>query len=205
MARLTARTPAPPPPLFSPDLPDTSDLLGVALGGATVLLLLMVLLYRGCCVKPAHPPPTTPSLLLAHTARTLFVLALVLVQIAACGEAGLRHWRSPRPHVLLTPASVLTLTATFVTATYYHALETWAAHGYVSISAGVWAWQTGLGVLRVWQILVGRVSLALVYPSVTLAGTLLTSVLLMLDTATVVAWVSNGRTRIGRDRCKVLI
>nr|XP_027220485.1 uncharacterized protein LOC113812760 [Penaeus vannamei] len=189
MARLTARTPAPPTPLLSPDLPDTSDLLGAALGGATLLLLLLVLLYRGCCARVAAPAPATPTLLPAHVVRTLIVLALVLVQLGACGEAAVRHWRSPRPHVLLTPAPVLTLASTLVTAAYYHALETWAAHGYVSVSTSVWAWQSGLGMLRIWQVVVGGVSPWLVYPCLSAAAVLLAALLLVLDVATLVAWV----------------
>ncbi|XP_063611389.1 ATP-binding cassette sub-family C member 9-like [Penaeus indicus] len=198
MARLTARTPAPPPPLLSPDLPDTSDLLGATLGGATLLLLLLVLLYRGCCAKAAAPAPTTPTLLPAHVVRTLIVLALVLVQLGACGEAALRHWRSHRPHVLLTPAPVLTLASTLVTAAYYHALETWAAHGYVSVSTSVWAWQTGLGMLRLWQVAVGGVSPWLVYPCLSAAAALLAALLLAIDVATLVAWVYR------RHHCEVL-
>ncbi|XP_042877609.1 ATP-binding cassette sub-family C member 9-like isoform X1 [Penaeus japonicus] len=198
MARLTARTPAPPPPLLSPDLPDTSDLLGAALGGATLLLLLLVLLFRGCCAKPAAPAPTTPTLLPAHVARTLVVLALVLVQVGACGEAALRHWKSPRPHVLLTPAPVLTLASTLVTAAYYHALETWAAHGYVTVSTGVWAWQSGLGMLRLWQVVVGEVSPWLVYPCLSAAAALLSALLLALDAATLATWIYR------RHHCEVL-
>lgn len=188
--RLTALSPKPREPFLSPDLPDTPDLLAVGVGGAWAWVLLLLLAYRGLCTRGRCS--STPLLLGAHTGRTLTLILLTLVHLAACGEAGLRYSRSTAPHVLLIPAAVVWLLTTLLSAGFYHATEKWRSPAYVVVTVGVWACSVGVGVVRAWQAVAGGVPLLLVYPTVTFVGLVLSAMMLLLDLCTLVRWVSDA-------------
>ncbi|XP_071518290.1 LOW QUALITY PROTEIN: ATP-binding cassette sub-family C member 9 [Panulirus ornatus] len=194
--RLTALLPRPRDPIFSPDLPDTPDLLAVGVGGAWAWVLLLLLVYRGLCIRSRSS--STPLLLAAHTARTLTLLLLTLLHLAACGEAGLRYSRSAAPHALLVPGACVGLLTTLLAGGFYHAIEAWRSPAYVVVTVGVWACGVGVGVVRAWQVVAGGVPLLLVYPTNTFVVLLLTAAMLTLDLCTLVRWTYRQR------HCEVL-
>nr|XP_045592637.1 ATP-binding cassette sub-family C member Sur-like [Procambarus clarkii] len=194
--RLAALTPTPPMPFLSPHLPDTPDLLAVGVCGAWAWVLILVLLYRGLCTRAK--PYTTPNLLPAHAARVLTLVVLVLVQVAACGEAAVRYWRSPAPHLLLIPAACVGLLTTLLTAVFYHVIETWHSPAFVVLTVGVWAGGVGVGVVRAWQVVGGEVPLELVYPTLTTLALLLSAILFLVDLWTLLTWTYRQR------HCEVL-
>ncbi|XP_042213487.1 ATP-binding cassette sub-family C member 9-like isoform X2 [Homarus americanus] len=188
---LAALTSTPPTPLLSLCLPDTPDLLAMGVWSAWAWVMITVLLCRSLCTRT--PPFTTPILLHAHVLRTLTLLVLTLVHVAACGEAGLRYWRSASPHILLVPAAAAALSTTLITAVFYHTIECWRCPAYIVVTVGVWACGAGVGVVRVRQIVGVGVPEWAVYPGVVVGGLVLTGIMFIIDLWTLLRWTYRQR------------
>ncbi|KAK4297665.1 hypothetical protein Pmani_029928 [Petrolisthes manimaculis] len=202
------RTPTPtpiptpiPPPTYTFHHPATPDLLSMGVCVLWALLFTLTLCIYGCIRrsrKTSSTPTTTTTtttntttLLPCHSARSLALLTLTLVQVAVCAEGVMRYLHSQGPHVLIIPgacASTFRILGAFV---YYSYAENKGVHGVVlGVSALVWACGCGVGIIRVWVVVLHRgVSVLLVYPVLVLVGVVLQLGLLAMDVASFFFWI----------------